>query len=367
MSAYQSGYSPVRWARLEDVLQAASLIAIAVFFVLTASCNQPASSERTKSQTTSPAPSAPPPDTAVTPLPVSGAFLVDADLVPTEGYKLNSKTAEQVLTTLSQTSVFYNNQPKAQVTLPTNITSCLSELDTTTIDANKVSAKIIKNLDVSNCVKQLTDPSLTVNSLTATLKVYMYLSCSSGDVSGLKGKPFTSLQDVVLGKTGCKEGTFHLQFVSEQTAELLYGFIPTTFKRRVVSLDGTNALTGCKFSVNNNIESRADDCINFAKDDYSFITPSATLSYYDIYKYKFLGVTSDSSSDDNIWRSTGKIELSVDSWTGVVSFTGSNTSPSYTLQDSASNAAVTGSLKATAPGAGFLTPDMGSVTFGKSL
>jgi hypothetical protein len=289
---------------------------------------------------------------------VSGAFLVDADLVPTEGYKLNTKTSDEVLTTLNQTSVFYNNQPKAQAPLPTNITGCLSELDTTTIDANKVSAKIIKNLDVSNCVKQLTDPRLTINSLTATLKVYMYLSCSSGDVSGLKGKSFTSLQDIVLGKTGCKEGTFHLQFLSEQTAEVNYGIIPTTFKRRVVSLDGTNALTGCKFSVNNNIETRADDCINFAKDDYSFITPSATLSYYDIYKYKFLGVTSDASSDDNIWRSTGKIELSVDSWTGVVSFTGANTSPTYALQDSASNAAVTGSLKVAAPGAELLTPSL---------
>ena len=367
MSADQSGYSPVRWARLEDVIQAASLIIVAVFFVLTASCNQPASSERTKSQTTPPAPSAPPPDTAVTPLPVSGAFLVDADLVPTEGYKLNSKTAGQVLTTLAQTSVFYINQPKAQMTLPINITSCLSEPDTTTIDANKVSAKIIKNLDVSNCVKQLTDPSLTVNSLTATLKVYMYLSCSSGDVSGLKGKPFTSLQDVELGKTGCKEGTFHLQFLSEQTAELLYGFVPTTFKRRVVSLDGTNALKGCKFSVNNNIESRADDCINFAKDDYSFITPSTTLSFYDIYKYKFIGVTTDVSSDANIWRSTGKIELSVNSWTGEVAFTGANTSPTYSLQDSVSNTPVSGSLKATPPGAELLTPDMGSVTSGKSL
>jgi hypothetical protein len=358
MSLYQSGYSPVRGARVEDVMRAASVVSVAVFFILTVSCNQPASSERTKIQTTSPAPSAPPSDTAVTPLPVSGAFLVDADLVPTEGYKLNTKTSDEVLTTLNQTSVFYNNQPKAQAPLPTNITGCLSELDTTTIDANKVSAKIIKNLDVSNCVKQLTDPRLTINSLTATLKVYMYLSCSSGDVSGLKGKSFTSLQDIVLGKTGCKEGTFHLQFLSEQTAEVNYGIIPTTFKRRVVSLDGTNALTGCKFSVNNNIETRADDCINFAKDDYSFITPSATLSYYDIYKYKFLGVTSDASSDDNIWRSTGKIELSVDSWTGVVSFTGANTSPTYALQDSASNAAVTGSLKVAAPGAELLTPSL---------
>ena len=101
---------------------------------------------------------------------------------------------------------------------------------------------------------------------------------------------------------------------------------------------------------------RRDDFLNQRK---KFVT--------DIYKYNFLGVTSDASSDDNTWRSTGKIELSVDSWTGVVSFTGATTSPTYSLKESASNAVVTGSLTATAPGAGFLTPDMGSVTSGKSL
>ncbi|MBM4253593.1 MAG: hypothetical protein FJ146_16620 [Deltaproteobacteria bacterium] len=295
---------------------------------------------------------------AVTPLPVGGSLLVEADIIPTPNALRAKKTQPELEKFLNMARVFYVNQPESQLNVPPGFEECYTELDSFTMDANKVSAKMLKTLDISKCVKIATDQSITIQSITATLEIYFYMACTVGDISALQGKPFREMSTNLIAKSGCEEGSLHLEFLSVTNAEAVYpGGISTKFKRRTASLDGTSQLKGCKFKVKDKIETRDNECMNFAKDDYSFdLGGGLGDTFSDIYKFEFKDVTGDYNAPDNIWRSKGSIQLSVNNWTGTVKFNGATEAPQYDATEVDDNTTATGTLTATPPGSDMFIP-----------
>ena len=332
-------------------------IALVAELVLAASCVQLNASDSSKTESSRTTTSSGSPQPAVTPLPVGGSLLVEADLMPTPNHIKGSKNQSELEKVLNMGRVFYANQPETELKVPPGFEGCYAELDTFTMDANKVSAKMVKTLDISKCVSLATDQGIRINSVNATLEIYLYMSCSVGDLSGLQGKPFREMSTNLIAKSGCEEGTLHLEFLSSTTASAVYpGDIATSFKRRTVSLDGTSQLKGCKFKVKDKVETRDNDCINYAKDDYSFDIAGMTRSFSDLYKFQFQDVASDYNSPDNIWRSKGRIQLSVNNWTGSVSFNGATESPAYEASDEVADTDVSGRLTATPAGGDMFVP-----------
>lgn len=217
---------------------------------------------------------------------------------------------------------------------------------------------MVKTLDISSCVKLATDKSIQINSIKATLEIYLYMTCTVGDLSGLQGKPFREMSNNLIAKSGCEDGSLHIEFLSYTNASAVYpGGISTTFKRRTVSLDGTGQLKGCNFKVKDKIETRDNECINYAKDDYSFsLSGGVVKPFSDLYKFQFQNALGDFNSANNIWRSQGKMQLSVNNWAGAVNFTNPTTAPTYEAKDQTTTASATGQLVATPPSSDAFVP-----------
>ena len=332
---------------------------VAVSLTIANGCNQPAGADNADAEASRSSSTSKSPQPAVTPLPFGGTLLVDADMLPTPGYKIAHKSQADLENVLNQGRVFYANQPESQITIPPGFENCFAELDSFAMEANKVSAKMRKTLDVSKCVALATNPSIKIVSIKATLDIFLYLSCSKGDVSGLNGKPFREMSTNLAAKSGCEEGAIHIEFLSVTEADAVYSpGIAVKFKRRTVSIDGTAKLTGCKFTVKNKIETRDNECINFAKDDYSFTGMGIASSFSDLYKFQFENVASDYNSPDNIWRSKGKIQLSVNNWAGSVVFSSSTEAPDYNAVDTSTQATSNGQLSAQPAGPDLYIPSM---------
>ena len=287
------------------------------------------------------------------------SLLGAADLTLSSGYRFNEVTQSSLIASMNKDGRLYNNQPQppAAPTTPDVFARCLTFGDIT-VESTKTSLKLYKSIDVSDCFKNSeSNPVVRPVFFKATWKYYIYLTCTSKDLSSLNGKKISDLaaDPKNADSFGCTNGTRLEQTLFESDTTEVTADGTRVAHLRALSHTGTVDFQACGFSSSGTTAKQGDDCIDFSKSEFdakdtSSVNGSAVseTKTADISQYTYNGVTDDHSADTNVWHNTGKIGVSYNGWTGNVTYSGSNTAPSYSFKKTSTSAPTTGALTATA-------------------
>lgn len=214
------------------------------------------------------------------------------------------------------------------------------ELRELTLTADEVNLKLDETLDVAGCE---TDPSVTVNEMSYRVRVW--IGCKGRDVSGRDGERYgDSLDarrdcgdkdaygvlvnlDVVLDADGTL--TFTDENGTEQT-------VATSFRQRSRVALQTASGDPCENGHDGDEWAWSDDCRVVMRDSYERFTIGdrrSTLEGREDYaRFTFNGIR-EADSGAPKWFSRGSLGVTVDDWSGSVTYYGATTPPTYTLTD----------------------------------
>ena len=281
---------------------------------------------------------------AVTPLAPGQALVSASDIVATPGFTINPVTEAELIKRLNEDNSLYSNQPDAATP-----STCDKQINAVTVQANAKSLLISATLDTTACSNAQADKDSTFKVTQSTSKIRYYVECTSGDLSTLNGKTVEDFNNID-GNKLCTNGTILSESVFSFSVSGTDPNSAQALKIESTSIDfsGDPQLKGCKFSTVNNISSDADGCIDISKSDTTTTSGDSVTKAADFKKYTKTGLRSDVASKSNVWYSAGTIGVVYNDWTGMLTYTGVASVPSYELTQKEARTPITGKLTATA-------------------
>jgi len=251
----------------------------------------------------------------------TGAFLSLADFTSTSATKLSGNGAVDLL---SKSSWVRDEKSEDDSNNDNAITKCIDDNTPKISTANKSTLSVVGTVDATACLKAATDGESSPFT-KLSMQVAVNLTCDGADFSALNGKSFSEIDIDSVGDEKC--GTNVRKAFSNVKFELGIGEKTLFVKRAAFTKDGG----ACQTSKQDGKEFLSE-CI-FA--EYSNF--ASILSETEVNELVVLTANNivDAGGTNTPWYESGKFDVTVNNFTGSLTYKGATTAPEYSLTDGA--------------------------------
>ena len=265
---------------------------------------------------------------------LSAAFLTSTDIAtPSNIYPMYSSEMTQTLQSLGP---LYNNPTSNSSALTAAgdeeedaASRCLDEATKDiTFAADSSSLRVGFELDLVECFSLLDfSDGITVTVYSGTMKMYMYLGCTSGDYSSFDGQTLEQLSQST--EEACTSGT--MSRLENSLVNLTYGLSDgensVILSTSSISYMGKTDLNPATATIDDSTFTLGDDNINFDLDTLELEDADPSTNFTKIQSTTVVGDSNDSS----MYYSSGSFTVAVNDWTGTVTNSAAATAPTYTM------------------------------------
>lgn len=272
----------------------------------------------------------------------SGFFLTAADLAPGTLYDL---PAEDLASELDDDDSFFDQEPESDDPMD-NDASCVQDaLDALKVKASGDTMTISGGLDLSSCLESLLNGvDASGLSLTLSTKMYVEAQCEGADLSMYDGLPITEIADSAAALDELCDGTFRMrEHLWSHT--VLQG--SASFGGQMFTLDSesttshalqTPAGEPCVRHVEGDAVSFEDDCVETTHDvntrDRQNDMPSEKDGKDGFTALRYAGLRG-TRVGEHPYFTGGAIEITLQNWTGAMTYTDATTAPTWSLTNGA--------------------------------
>lgn len=251
----------------------------------------------------------------------AGAFLSLADFSAVNATKLSSDDA---IGLLSKTSWVRDEKSEDESTNENPISKCVDDNIPKISTANKSTLSVVGTVDATECLKAATDGESSPFS-KLIMQIAVNLTCDGADFSAFNGKSFSEIDIDSVGDEKC--GTNVRKMFSNVKFELGIGEKTLFVREAVFTKDGG----ACQSSKQDGKE-MLNECI-FAQ--YSNF--ASLLSETEVNELVVLTANNivDAGGTNTPWYESGKFDVTVNNFTGSLTYKGATTAPEYALTDGA--------------------------------
>lgn len=270
---------------------------------------------------------------------LSEPFATSTDLsAPSDVSTVSEYLAPEQLATESN---IYNNAPSL-VLAAEDPDACVEERMGAlkfSVDGDTLSTGGV--IDMADCV----DGTDGISVSSFSISVYLALTCAGGDFSDYDGQSLfasTDDEDDFFAEEPCDGLTSSLILNMEMAIEMSDG--ESTLTSNSFDFLGTDSLGACTETLSGTTFTLANDCVSVSSSSSSF--DGQTTSNFA--RLAYTGITGEGDGSAT-WFSAGTIAFVLNNWTGTLTFTGSETAPTYEMTDGTST--LSGSLTASSASA----------------
>lgn len=233
-------------------------------------------------------------------------------------------SSDDAIDLLSETSWVRDEKSEDESTDKNPISSCIDENIHKISTANKSTLSVVGTVDATECLKAATDGESSPFS-KLSMQVAVNLTCDGADFSALNGKSFSEIDIDSVGDEKC--GTNVRKAFTNVKFELGIGEKTLFVKQAAFTKDGG----ACQSSKQDGKE-LLTECI-FA--EYSNF--ASIFSETEVNELVVLTANNivDAGGTNTPWYESGKFDVTVNNFTGSLTYKGATTAPEYSLTDGA--------------------------------
>ena len=267
-------------------------------------------------------------------------FLSTSELA--KGSRVKTKDKATVESEIKTSDDFYDDGVPAMARMTTE--DCISKkLNDLTAKSYGSYVGVGAEVDITDCAQAILGSDLT--AAPSKMRVALQIGCNNQDFSSYDGKTFGEIS--ASDTTSCATSTTvsELRNIRVQLAATTTSSgHKVTFENMIYMGKATASAQPCTGAVEGDVLKEADGCLDTNRSYMSIFKIDGNADSQegteDFTQLETSGIVS--ANGDNVWYQSGKMKVTMNNWTGDVTYTGTSTAPTYSLASGTETA--TGSL-----------------------